>query len=226
MNKIEFLFPNLKDNDENYVSAISKKYSEYISYSQIPNKYIDYDIDTTILPTRLNTLFKNIKMIVDERLCLAFSVRDYSYIGYLSALLIDSYFQQTALGDDYLSNIIYVDTNLLMDDFKKLIDANGMEMALSHNIETLYKNIEEAPVVIWDRFSMITSSYERQKLYNILLSRYRKDLGNLYFIKNASESLAKICDREMLDVMNFNKVVSLDNEQLRYELDEKGDIKW
>lgn len=225
MNKIDYLFPNIKDDD--YKRTITHKYNDYVSYSQIPLRYMDYDIDIKKLPTRLKTLFTNMETIVDDKLCLAFSTKDYSYTGYLSALLIDKYFRNTIESDNTLNNIIYVDTNLLMDDYKKLMDVGENTIALSHNEDTLYRNIEEASLVIWDKFSMVTSTYERQKLYNVLLSRYRKDLGNIYFIKDAKTSLAKICDEEMKNIMNFEYIVSLEEEQLKYASNnEKGNIKW
>ena len=76
----------------------------------------------------------------------------------------------------------------MVEDYKRLInyDKNELSLAPVHSLETLYKNIENAPLVIWDKFMMIDSAYDKDKIYDILCIRHRKGLANFYFSINGT----------------------------------------
>lgn len=217
-----------KDTDESYIKSITKKYNDFIKYSDLPNAYYNHNIDIKTLPARYKTLYDNIYTIINEQLCLAFNVKGYHDIGYISSLLLDTYFKLSMENDTPLESVIYVDTNLLLDDYKKLMDIGiNNDLSLAHSEDTLLRHIENATYVIWDKFSYVKTEYDRNKLYNILLVRYRKGLGNMFFIKDAKNALSKFCDEEMFDILDIENIVSLENEQIKFSnKEEKGNIKW
>lgn len=217
---------NLDTQNKSYADTISKKYSDFLQYSQLPVAFYNINKPNT-LPNRVGILCENILEIVNDQLCYAFDVESYKNTGYLSSLLLDCYFKQTIITNGVVSKIIYVDTNLLLDDYKKLMDCDdNTDISLAHSKRTLLVDIETANYVIWDKVSYISTSYDRQKFYNIISSRYRQGLGNMFFIKNASKSMAQFCDSELLDVMCIDNIITLENVDLRSSNKEEESIKW
>ena len=220
----------LENKDSAYISSVKRRYQQYKNFSELPDVYINKPINIERCSQRIKILDTNIKTIIDDQLNFVFNVKNYSITGYLSAYLLHKYFKTKLNTDEAISNVLYVDTNLVLDDYKKIMDINteSDSPTLTYSNDTLYKNLENAPFVIWDRFSMINSAYEKQKIYNILLIRYRQGLGNMYFMKNAPIEISRICDEEMLNILDYENIVNLENEQITFydnEID-KGSIKW
>lgn len=204
--------------DITYENTVKRKYSEYINNSDLPSAYIQNNIDVSRLPNRIKILKENITNIVDNRYSYIFNVKDYCDVGYLSSLLIDSYFIDCMKNDKYIENVIYVDTNLLLEDYKKLMDFHNedLQMSLAHNITTLTRFVDTAPCVIWDRFSFVNSNYDKQKLYNLILIRSRRGLGNLFFIEDYSSVMANVFNEEMYSVMKPIQIIDFTHQQLKY----------
>lgn len=217
--------------DPGYISYLEKRYIDFINTSDIPPAYLNHNIDTKSLSSRLKILNDNIYNIVSNRDNYGFNVQSYSDTSFLSSLLLDTYFETCIRNEKLLETVIYVDTNLILDDYKKLMDSNNLSdlhISLSHKIETVTKYIETAPFVIWDKFSLINSNYDKQKLYNILLTRTRRGNGNIFFMKNAPNVMATILDDEIKSLLNINNsLVDLSRQQITYlKTNTKEEIQW
>lgn len=187
------LIPELKGKNDDYTDAIIRRFRDYIEYSQIPEICLGFD-DNTIIPDKLDKVVNNMLIAVKERYNFLFNFSSYENLSYLSYLLITYYFKQCILNDETVENILYIDTKLMVEDYKRLInyDKNELSLAPVHSLETLYKNIENAPLVIWDKFMMIDSAYDKDKIYDILCIRHRKGLANFYFSINGTSELSKV----------------------------------
>ena len=187
------LIPELKGKNDDYTDAIIRRFKDYIEYSQIPEICLGFD-DITIIPDKLDKVVNNMLIAVKERYNFLFNFSSYENLSYLSYLFIAYYFKQCILNDETVENILYIDTKLMVEDYKRLInyDKNELSLAPVHSLETLYKNIENAPLVIWDKFMMIDSAYDKDKIYDILCIRHRKGLANFYFSINGTSELSKV----------------------------------
>ena len=187
------LIPELKGKNDDYTDAIIRRFKDYIEYSQIPEICLGFD-DNTIIPDKLDKVVNNMLIAVKERYNFLFNFSSYENLSYLSYLFIAYYFKQCILNDETVENILYIDTKLMVEDYKRLInyDKNELSLAPVHSLETLYKNIENAPLVIWDKFMMIDSAYDKDKIYDILCIRHRKGLANFYFSINGTSELSKV----------------------------------
>lgn len=229
MKNLEELIPNFIKGDEDYKTAIHRKYNDFIKLSELPIKYQDHNVDNTKLPKRMNILHKNIYDIIEYNCSYMFDFNDYRHTGYLVSSLLDEYFKQSVEHDTRLKQVLYIDTNLLLDDFKKIIDRNenGDNPSLAHSIETIYNYIETADFVFWDKFTMVASAYDKQKLYNILLNRHRRSLGNIFFIKGGKRAVSEIYDIETCFAMGEFQLVDCKFEQLPFkDKDKELDIVW
>ena len=187
------LIPELKGKNDDYTDAIIRRFKDYIEYSQIPEICLGFN-DNTIIPDKLDKVINNMLIAVKERYNFLFNFSSYENLSYLSYLFIAYYFKQCILNDETVGNILYIDTKLMVEDYKRLInyDKNELSLAPVHSLETLYKNIENAPLVIWDKFMMIDSAYDKDKIYDILCIRHRKGLANFYFSINGTSELSKV----------------------------------
>ena len=211
--------------------TVAKSYNEFIKISDIPPAYVDHNIDLNKLPQRVNTLNTHIYDIISNRYSYAFNVKNYSDTGKMTSLLLDTYFTQCVINEVTPEKVLYVDTNLILEDYKKLMDVTGnnsdYEMSLAHNLVTLTKNVENVPYVFWDKFSIVCSTYEKQKLYNILLIRLRRGLGNIFYIKNAPKVMSSFADDEITTVMNIDQLVNFDKQDLVFLNNTKdGGMLW
>lgn len=228
------IIPEIKHLDSTYIDAMQLKLNEYLSYAEISSGLAHHNIDVTKLPRRLDILKTNISQIVDEGYCLAFNFLNYKNTGKLSALLIEQYFRNSILNDTTLNNILYIDTNLLMDDYKRLFNKDEHSNQYTHKLDTLYSSIECAPMVIWDKFTMTNTNYDKTKLYNILSIRYRKGLGNIYFCKDCVEQkngsdincIYKYVDVETNNVMNTDVIINCVTENLQFVDDGEDKLQW
>ena len=186
------LIPEIRNECEDYINAIVKRYDEFMEYSQLPEACYGFD-NTSIIPDKLKKLFTNIHIAVQDKYSFIFLFRDYINTEYLAYLMTQVYFRSCILKDIRVEEILYIDTKLLVEDYKKLMNANNNEPSPLpvHSLETLYSTIEKAPIVIWDKMMLIDSNYDRDKLYDIINVRNRKGLGNFYF---AMESMAKFSE--------------------------------
>jgi len=176
------LIPNLKEATDDFKAAVFRRYNEYIKYSQIPDRCLGFT-DQKIIPSKLYNVFKNMTSAVTDRYNLRFEFADYVNLDYLAYLMLQSYFKQCVIQDIRVEDIIYVDTKLLVEDYKRLIDYKEEKDSLKpiHDLKILYSGMENAPLVIWDKFTLLDSYFDRDKIYDIISIRQRRGLGNFYF---------------------------------------------
>ena len=232
MINVEKLLKEMKRSSEDvaYNNYINKRYTEFILVSDLPTPYLNHNIDINKLPTKIKILNDNIFDIVNNKYNYIFNVAKYKDTCYISSMLLDTYFTSCIKNDHIVESMLYIDTNLILEDYKKLMDVqsgNEVKISLSHSIETISRNLENAAFVIWDKFSLVNSNYDKQKLYNILLTRSRRGLGNIFFIKNAPNILANVYDDEMYDLMDSEEIVDLSQQNIIYKTTSNpGGTKW
>lgn len=221
------LIPELKGMNEDYIDAIVRRYKDFIKYSEIPKICYGFSNDS-IIPTKLNKFFENIVLAVQDKYSFLFNLNSYQNASYLAYMMLQKYFRACILTESRVEDILYIDTKLLVEDYKRLMDYDKNELSLCpvHTLETLYENIEKAPLVIWDKFMMLDSNYDKDKIYDIICIRNRKGLANFYFSINGTSELSKAigpnlsaemhqyldtgfdCGKNIIDV-NHTKEVSL-----------------
>lgn len=216
MNDILNYMPYLKDKELDYIQSIQHRYNNYMQYCELPLKYFNLANITIIHPT-LNRFCNNILDAVSGRCNYGFIVKEFDdNTGYLASLIIHKYFISCIEKDHILDNFLYVDTNLLLEDYKRLMNYNEDNTSPMpvHSLQTLYRSIEEAPIVIWNRFNKFKSEYDKNKLSEILLIRQRRNLGNFFIISGAA-ALAEISSTspDLMDLMDIGIYFKLYDRQ-------------
>lgn len=198
---------------EEYKKSLISKLDNYIDYSQLPPLYQKEFLDPDEFEPKLKNVYINIEQLIGLRYSFVIQMSSYKESGFLTSTLMQKYFMDCVKSDTYLGSVLYIDTKLLMSDYKKLIsnDNEVLGPKLVHNLETLYNGIENAEFVFWDKFTMVQGNYELSKIYDILSIRYRNCLGNLYYIDDNLENTG-ILSQELVNVMNMSAIVSLENK--------------
>lgn len=203
-----------------YINSISNRYDNFIQYTQLPQVNLHQYIDSNNLPVITNNLYNNTFNIISQRQNYIINLDIFKSAGFLSSLMIHSYFKQCIKNDTHINTILYIDTNLLVEDYKKLMDKtlDSVSPRLVHSLDVLYKEIEEAEFVFWDKFTMLNSNYALSKIYEILTIRYRNCLGNIFYITGGETRLRQVLGQETLSVMNLtsNELINLENETPNY----------
>lgn len=216
---VQNILNNKKNITPEFENSIIQKYNSYISYTQIPKVNLVQGIDIKNIPPKLNTLYQNCMDIIGDNYNMLVNLQTYKPAGFITSLLTNKYFENTISQDNHLNNILYIDTNLLIEDYKKLMDKNdSTSLNLVHSLDVLYKEVETADYIFWDKFGMLNSNYALTKIYNILDIRYRKCLGNMFFITGGKQTMEQKFSNELYDVMNLTlpSVINLEREQFTY----------
>lgn len=216
---IQNILKNKQNITPEFENSIIQKYNSFITYTQLPTVNLVQSIDTTNMTPKVNTLYQNCTDIIGDKYNILINLYTYKPAGFIAALMSNTYFQNTVLQDNHLNNILYIDTNLLIEDYKKLMDKNdSVPLNLVHSMDVLYKDIETADFIFWDKFGMLNSNYALTKIYNILDIRYRKCLGNMFFITGGKQTMEQKFSNELYDVMNLTlpSVINLEREQFTY----------
>lgn len=187
------LIPSLKDSPEDYQNAIVKKYENFIKNTQIPSICYTYN-NENIIPTKLKKLYNNIVTAFEDRYNFILNFETYENICYLIYLFLDKYFAECINNDKLVENILYIDSKLLVEDYKRLMNYEGNSTGLEpiHHLDVLYHDIEAAPIVIWDKLMLINSNYDRDKLLDIITIRNRRGLGNMYITVQNTEKMSQV----------------------------------
>lgn len=212
------LHNNNNNNNSIYNNYLKSTFNRYINYSELPKQYLQDNIDTTKLPKKLKILYDNIYEIVNNKYNYGISVSDYTDVSAICSLLIKKYFNESVLNDTLLVNVLYIDTPLLLDDYKKLIDKEDLtDESIIHNINTLNTSILTADMIFWDKFTMFNSNFDINKLENILFSRLRSGLGNIFFVKGGKDVLSGMIDEEFAYAMNIAAFINCKQEKVKYK---------
>lgn len=223
-NKIVKLIPELNKDNKEYLSAVTRKYTDYIQYSELPPIFSDLLLDRDSVPPKAKKIFDNLYESINGRYNLLFNFESYMTSGPYAAVMIDEYFRDCELRRSVTNNILYIDTNLLLEDYKRLMNYNPDTDSYVpvHSLTTLYRSIESAPMIFWDRFTKIESSYDKSKIYDILLIRYRKGLGNFFFITGGTSALSQIVGKDIADLMGIS--FTIDCSKPDYKINFKENI--
>ena len=207
----------LKDKEVSteYENSLKHNLNQFLNYTQLPLVYEMESLDKNKFSVKAKKLYENIQALIDERHNLIINLSSYKDSGFLTSILLGRYFIDTTEQDTHLSSVLYIDTNLLMEDYKHLMDKNtdSMSPSLVHNLDVLYKGVETAEFIFWDKFTMIQSNYEISKLYDILSIRYRRCFGNIFFITGGKEKFQEQISIEMLNVMGTPIIIDLSGEE-------------
>lgn len=213
-----------KSRSNEYDESVLNKYNQFIQYSELPESCKYVELENDILPRKFQKVVDNIKPAIDTKTSIIVRVQDYIVSSKFSSILLDTYFQKCYLNNDILRTVLYVDTNLLVQDYKKLMDSDKVN-SLSHSYDLLSEKIFTADYVIWNRFSMVASNYDIAKVYNILLERYRKNLGNLFFTITSDTELIDIFSEEVWHLMASTHTQDCTLENIEFK--KKGsNLQW
>ena len=122
--------------------------------------------------------------------------------------------------NDILENIVYIDTNLLVEDYKRLMNVNQLSQNTAHSLNTLLNSIETASMVIWDKFSKLESTYDKHKIYDILSIRKRNNCCNIYMIAGGTSNLSQVIGADIFDMMDVD--FGCDCSRINFEVPKKG----
>lgn len=213
---IDRIINNLKtimtSSSESFMNSLYNRISDFVSYSQLPQIYQVEYLDINNLSANLQLLYDNTENILENDKSLLVLAESYKETGFIASMLIEKYIQYCIINDLPIPSILYIDTNLLIEDYKKLMDGDDIELV--HSIDVLQGEIEKAQYVIWDKFSMVNSEYAKSKLYDILSIRYRRCLSNMFMLNENLDYIQNQLGIEMLNVMNLNaSIVRTNNEK-------------
>lgn len=189
---------------DEYIQSLYRRVQSYIEYTGLPKRYMKEFIDLETATSKLISLNSDIVNIINRKESRMIWTSSFAECGFITATLIETYIKVCLSAELHLNSILYIDTNLLMSDYKRLIgDENGSKQNLIHRKDVLYKEIEEADIIFWDKFNFIETQYEAAKIYEILSIRYRKCLGNIFFVAGDTiETIVQGLNPELLAVMD------------------------
>lgn len=202
---LEKIHRNIKKVSPEFMLSVENRLKMFLDYTQLPPCYMRDYIDVDVAPLKLKKLCSDAMDYIENNDSILVNLRSFRDGGFIAAYCIEYYALFCILDDVHIPSILYIDTKMLIEDYKKLMDRNpdGLSPATTHSLEVLYKEIEEAEFVFWDKFSMVSSSYASSKLYDILNMRYRECRGNMFFITGGYDLFKTTTDIELQNVMNY-----------------------
>lgn len=196
-----------------FMTSLNNRLSDFIDYSQLPLIYQLEYLDIDNLSANLQLLYDNTENIFTSDKSTLILADSYRETGFIASMLMEKYIQYCIVNDLPIPAILYIDTNLLIEDYKKLMDSDS-NVDIVHNLNVIQGEIERAYYVIWDKFSMANSEYAKSKLYDILSIRYRRCLNNMFLVNENLDYIQNQLGIEMLNVMNLNsKIVNVSKEK-------------
>ena len=182
----------------------------FLTASQIPNVYLlDKELDLSKADRRVCTFIDDISEILFSCMSLGIWVSSYENVGYFIAKALERHMFNKCVKDEYMGNILYIDTPLLLYDMKKLInrDENFVSPRLSYSLDVLYHQVYDADFIFWNRFTNPEnngySNYDVNRLYEILLTRYNSCKGNAFVLCGSTpEKTFANFNQDTLTVMN------------------------
>ena len=205
-----------RDNNltDDYIESVKNRVDNFITYTELPKVFQQEIIDKQSLPKDTKKLFSMTDEIIQKRQSIGVKVSSYGECGFLASTLIGTYLKNTILKDEHINTVLYIDTNLLLEDYEKLMDTNSdISPILVHSLDVLYREVENADFIIWDKFTMMQSNYEIMKIYDIISIRYRNCLGNLFFI---TPDYNYVLSTELMDIMHWKYTFDLTSDVYKH----------
>ena len=100
------------------------------------------------------------------------------------------------------------------------MNINHLNQSPVHNIDTILRNIEYAPLVIWDKFSKLESTFDKQKIYDLLSIRKRNNCCNIFMIAGGTTNLSQVIGADIFDMMDVD--FGGDYSRMNFEVPKKG----
>lgn len=203
--------PNNINMTDDYIDSIQNRVNNFISYTELPKVFQREIINKQKLPKDTQKLFNIISEVIQKKQNVGVKVSSYGECGFITSTILGTYLKDSIINDEHLNTVLYIDTNLLLEDYKKLMDMNSNDVSptLVHSLDVLYKDIENADFIFWDKFTMMQSNYEIMKIYDIISVRYRNCLGNLFFI---TPDYNYVLSTELMDIMRWKYTFDLTND--------------
>ena len=189
---------NIEVNDV-YFENICRDVNVHFNMSYLPDiAYIKY-IDDKKSGSNVVSLLSDFYKYVNRNECVTVLRENANDDVFIASSLIGRYIGDSLIRDTRIHKILYVDTPLLLTDYKRMMDGSVDSVnppALFHPIELLNSDIYKYDYVIWDRFNLANSNYDLNKLSEIVHHRYLSMRGNLFFNigKSATERAGGIDD--------------------------------
>lgn len=199
------MLSNLKDLNKN--KELNLIYKTFINDSQLPYIYSGSFVNPKKLPSKLKIFYDNILKIINERYDYVVIVNDENYL-YFVALLLDKYFLDSINNETLPTKLLYIDTPILLRDFKAQINNNVQLYS-----EEIKDNIYKLRYIIWDNLQDTKSEYDINKMQEILKIRYINDYGNIFIINtNTKDNMSSIQNIKKL-LINYT-IIDCTNQKI------------
>lgn len=208
---------------------INRRIDIFAEYSFLPSRYVIESIDLTKTHQELLDIYGsnivdakttfNLKKFIPRFLEYIANYKnflvncsDFKSSGFMAAKIMEEYVTMQIIKDAHFGTIMYIDTDLLMQDYKEIISINKSNNGvvdyatqLTYGKEVLYKLIYTADFIFWDKFDTANTNFEKDKIYEILTRRYKDCLGNAFLTSNADSPLNALrgVDERLLLVMDL-----------------------
>ena len=194
------------NNNPEFIDLVKTRLENVVAYSHLPNRYLINGIDINNSSSKLKlNLDMFISYINQNENCLV-RTDSFEFSGYIAAYIFEQYVYEQLCTDEHIKSILYIDTNLIAEDYRKLItisQSNQLHPRLQYDTDLLYNKILDADFVFWDKFNYNKTNYSVSKLYEVLTIRYMNCLGNCFFVSGPDmEEIMKGIDREFLNIMS------------------------
>lgn len=199
-----------KEYEQNVYSEVSM----LVEDTNIPIRFQKDYIDVTSLPktSRTAKLFNEFPDLIKDGVGSIVRVNSFKTTGYIVGGLIEKTIQDYLIKDEHVPTMLYIDTNLLLEDYGNVMDSNkGTGVAYKGLIPTdiISSYIYAADFVFWDKFDLCNLAYANRKLYEILSIRYSRCLNNLFFVKLNQQALLDKLDFDLYEVMDVTKLYNV-----------------
>lgn len=212
-----------------YFENICSYVNVHFNMSYLPTLAYSKLLDINNSGSKFQILTDNIYRHINRNECIILDRLDYKDDVFISSCLIGRYISDSIIKDTRIHKVLYVDTPLLLTDYKKMMDCSNDNInppVLTHSQELLNRDIYNYDYVIWDRFNCVNSWYDLNKLQEIIHHRYLNMCGNMYFcIGKTKEDRLSGVDDNLLMSMNVITQYDLTMETCNYLdlIDESSD---
>lgn len=194
------------NNNPEFLDMAKDRLTNIIEYANIPMRYLLNGIDVNNSSHRLKTELNKFMSYIDDSESYLIRTDSFAFSGYIAAYIFEQYVYDKLCADEHIKSILIVDTNLLLEDFKKLITIsqnNDLKPRLNYDLDFIYNKLLDADFIFWDKFNYNKTDYTLSKLYEILSTRYLNCAGNCFFVSGPSvKEIMKGIDGEFINVMN------------------------
>ena len=217
---VEATLESVKSYPPEYRQSIMSEVDMYIDNTNLPIRFQKQYLDVKSLPKHLKQLYNKFEDIIESEDGAYVQVSNFKNTGYMIAMLIEKILQQCLINDIHVPTMLYIDTNLLIENYSNVMDSNkGTGVAYKTLIpEYIVSNyIYSADFVFWDKFDLSNLAYANRKLYEILSIRYNRCLNNLFFASNGPEYISQKYSQELYNVMNLTGLYKVCDDVLKVE---------